>query len=156
MTRFSNGIGRLTAPHLNGFLDTAHRVATHGDRQTDVETYGPITGKVSGSSQMDTPHTGKWLYTITEVVFETDRTSTDLTTSGSAIQYTNAINLAEMGNTTTVHNGVTIADLPGTIALQPIANDTHVLFWIRGNRETSGNRYTAYFSQPGEFDGDCS
>jgi hypothetical protein len=155
VTRFSNGIGRLRAQDLNGIMGAAEQVNRAGGGVDPYESraFGPVPCKILSSAEMDDPHTGRWFYTVREVSFTSDRVGTE---QENGLNMSTVVNLAEMPNTTTVHSGITIADLPGNFALQAITAGTIVLVWTTGNGQTTGNKITGYFNQPGEFDGNCS
>ncbi len=98
---------------------------------------------------------GRWVYVVKPAATfaaVNDATGAMTIDHGEVDSYTfQAVNVYEIGNTTTVHLGITIADLPGTFALQPIPtgrivpgimidpeNPKVVVFW------------------PNQFDGACS
>ena len=159
MTRFSKGMGRLNAQMLNHMADAVHEVDQFDPNaiRTGPRAVGPIPCKITSSTAMNAPADGRWIYTVVEVLFTNDRTIEDLSgATDQPLNSWNVINLREMGNTTTVHDGVTIADLPGTFALQPIPNGAMVMVWLSGNGATTGQQVTAFFEAGSYFYGECS
>ena len=98
---------------------------------------------------------GRWIYTVRPASsFDAvnDATGAFTLEFGQIDGYSYlGINVYELGNTTTVHQGITISGLPGTFALQAIPNDRIV----PGIMIDPENPKVILF-WPNQFDGACS
>jgi len=109
--------------------------------------------KVTSSESAGTDE-GRWVYTVSpamavEAVVDSSGGYTfeaGIVENGSYL----GINVYEFGNDTTEHQGVVIANLPGTFALQPIPDDRIV----PGMMIDPENPKVLLF-WPNQFDGTC-
>lgn len=109
--------------------------------------------RVIESTPFTTTDIGKWEYTVIAVypTMSTDADEVEWTDSDQSA-FNGALNLYEQGNTTTVHMGITIANLPGTFELQPIPDDAIV----PGMYISAQNFDAVFLWYPNQFDGACS
>ena len=157
MTRFSQGLGRLTADKLNRLTENSAKVEAFdlGAAPRPARAFGPVPCEITGSAQMTAPASGKWLYSVKEIKFTTDRTTSEATNGWTC---DNVVNLRELGNTTTEMDGVTVSELPGTFDLQPIPTGALVMVWFAGNTDETEDAqvFSAFFEQGSKFYGACT
>ena len=98
MTRFRQGMGRLTAEHLNAFLRSDNAVARHPGPAVNFRSrwHGPIVCKVLGATAIGSTGS-RWRYDVREVTIENNYTADQAT---NAFESDRVLNLAEWGNKT--------------------------------------------------------
>tara|TARA_R110000851_G_scaffold149007_5_gene289469 strand:+ start:160 stop:627 length:468 start_codon:yes stop_codon:yes gene_type:complete len=151
--RFRTGTGRLDANDLNEMIQgtqSVQRLPAVG-QEFRSRWYGPIACKIIDVTAGATGF-GQWIYQVSEVTFSSNE---DFAVMTGGFTSTHCINLAERGNTATVHSGITVSSLPGTFDLTYIPTGAVVAVYIASNGNAT-NPNTVWFDRPGEFDGACS
>ena len=108
--------------------------------------------RVIESTPFTTSDIGKWEYTVIAVypTMSSDADEVEWTDSDQSAFY-GALNLYEQANTTTVHMGITVANLPGTFELKPIPDESIV----PGVYVSAQNFDGVFIWYPNQFDGAC-
>ena len=148
--RFRSGSGRLDANNLNQMVQgtqAVQRLPAVG-QHFRPRWYGPITCKITDRTSTDS---GKWRYTVEEVLFSTPETFATVT---GGFESDRVVNLAERDNTTTSHSGIDPADLVGSFSLRSIPEGAIVDCYVASNGDAT-NPNTVWFNRPGEFYGGC-
>ena len=151
--RFRTGTGRLDANTLNQMVQgtqAVQRLPAVG-QEFRARWYGPIACKIIDVTA-GTSGFGQWIYQVSEVTFSTNEA---FAVMADGFTSTHCINLAERGNTATVHSGITISTLPGSFELKYIPTGAVVAVYIASNGNAA-NPNTVWFDRPGEFDGACT
>ncbi len=151
MKRFRSGSGRLDADNLNQMIQAVQTVQrSPAQGQTfRPRWYGPIVCKITAKQTISS---GKWRYTVAEVLFSTPET---FATTTGGFESDRVVNLAERDNTTTSHSGIDPDDLPGSYDLQAVPVGSVVACYVSSNGNAT-NPNTVWFDRPGEFFGACT
>jgi|TARA_R110000851_G_scaffold269332_3_gene422021 hypothetical protein len=148
--RFRTGSGRLDANNLNKMVQSTQAVERRPAQGQHFRPrwYGPITCKITATQTISS---GKWRYTVAEVLFSTPET---FATTTGGFESDRVVNLAERDNTTTSHSGLVPANLQG-FDLQAIPVGAVVACYVASNGDAT-NPNTVWFNRPGEFYGTCT
>jgi hypothetical protein len=148
--RFRSGSGRLDANNLNKMVQAVQAVERFPAQGQHFRPrwYGPISCKVTATTTISS---GKWRYTVEEVLFSSPET---FGTATGGFTSDRVVNLAERDNTTTSHSGLVPANLQG-FDLQAIPVGAIVACYVANNGDAT-NPNTVWFDRPGEFYGTCS
>lgn len=121
---------------------------------TPVTQLPPLSLFMVTDSETAGTNEGRWIYTVRPASsFDAvvDASGNWTVEFGKVESYSFVgINVYELGNTTTTHQGVTISSIPGTYALQPIPTNRIV----PGLMIDPENPKVLLF-WPGQFDGSC-
>lgn len=150
MKRFRTGSGRLDADNINKMVQSTQAVERQPapGQQFRPRWYGPITCKITAKQTISS---GKFRYTVAEVLFSTPETFATIT---GGFESNRVVNLAERDNTTTSHSGLNPANLQG-FDLQAIPVGAVVACYVASNGDAT-NPNTVWFNRPGEFYGTCT
>jgi len=157
---FTNGQGLLSADVLNQVMDaTANVQAEEWNQFSQSSAWeGPRVCKIISSEAIQISGTdqNRWLYEVDEVQI-TDHNTATISANGWKSGGKYAINTAEWGNTATTAAGITVANLPGTYALQPIPTDSLVILWGAATTGSIGGgpKWIGVFERTNHFDGGC-
>ena len=148
--RFRTGSGRLDANNLNKMVQSTQAVERRPAQGQHFRPrwYGPITCKITATQTISS---GKWRYTVAEVLFSTPET---FATTTGGFESDRVVNLAERDNTTTSHSGLVPANLQG-FDLQAIPVGAVVACYVASNGDATKPN-TVWFNRPGEFYGTCT
>ena len=160
LPQFQKGFGSLTAPVLNGVMNTAR--TTLAEDLTNLKAgsgwNGPYLFEIQ-DSELLSGSTTRWKYKARSVIIDPDgdplHDAGMLTTKGLDGSFFNAWNAAEFCNTATHVQGIPLVDLPGTFELKPITADTLVFGWITGGWSNMGTRILMVFSTQNVIAGSC-
>ncbi len=116
MKRFRSGSGRLDADNLNQMtqaVQTVQRSPAQG-QTFRPRWYGPIVCKITAKQTISS---GKWRYTVAEVLVSTPET---FATPTGGFESDRGVNLADRDNTPTSHSGLNPYDPPGSSPLNSV------------------------------------
>ena len=94
----------------------------------------------------------RWKYQLESLKFDPQTGTIGSPADKFTLPRAGVWNVCELANTQTVAMGITIANLPGTFALQPVPDGTIVPVWL-GVDDSS--EWTGFLIWPNQFDGEC-
>ncbi len=163
-TRFTQGVGALTARDLNRLRDLSRVSEDFGPRLPQAAKMTETPGKVlpyfwatiTGHSNWGTPtYTYRWLYSFEEMRWDVSTEGMVSITAG-IVGTDNAYNMNEAFNSnaaTVLSPGYTVSTIPAGFDYQPISTGTVVLMHVHVTEDGS---QIFVFDKANAIDGECA